>query len=136
VDNHNPDNMNCNCPDCTGGDFESPNLLLKSYIDNSRPFPYEMDSVQALINFANSASRCLANTGRLLESLMREGRRDLSAIMANGDAESKDAQLLRSTIKKFDDMNHDLKVICLSVNCMAAGLITTAKMSAQSDPDN
>ena len=124
VDNNDND---CDCPDCMGnGEYENPNPVLKAYLDSSRAFPYSMDSVQALINFANSASMAVANTGRLLEMLMREARADLSAVMVNGN-DPKSVEVLRSTIKKFGNMNDDLKVVCLSVNAMAAALIITAK---------
>ena len=46
--------------------------------------------------------------------------------MVNGN-DPKSVEVLRSTIKKFGNMNDDLKVVCLSVNAMAAALIITAK---------
>ena len=107
------------------GDFQPPNPILKKYIEQAKPFPYGEEQVQALINFANEASMMLAGVGGMVEGMIRERGSFEKELRMAGQTAAADS--LSGVGSKLVRMNEDLKVLCLSVNCMAASLIETAK---------
>jgi hypothetical protein len=115
----------------TNGDYQSPNPILKQYIDKAKPFPYGEDQVQLLINFANEASKVIAGVGTMIVGMIREQQLLVQEMEQDGCED--DAQKVRALGSRMVRMNDDLKVLCLSVNCMAASLIETAKKAEATD---
>ena len=107
------------------GDYQPPNPILKKYIDQAKPFPYGEEQVQSLINFANEASIMIAGVGGMIEGMIRERGSFEQELRMSGHSTAADN--LSGVGIKLIRMNEDLKVLCLSVNCMAAALIETAK---------
>ena len=113
------------------GEFQSPNPLLKQYIDQSKPFEYTDDSVQTLINFANGATKAVANVGSLMEKMMKQSQVEAARLTAQGMGDLADKMYQASP--RLAVMNDDLKVLCLSINAICAALILTAKKAEQYD---
>lgn len=113
------------------GEFQSPNPLLKQYIDQSKPFEYTDDSVQTLINFANGATKAIANVGSLFEKMMEQSRIEAAQLKAQGLGDLADK--VQQANPRLAAMNDDLKVLCLSINAISAALILTAKKAEQFD---
>ena len=107
------------------GEFQPPNPILKMYIEQAKPFPYGEEPVQSLINFANEASMVIAGVGKMVEGMIRERVSFEQELRMAGQSEAADN--LSGVGNRLVRMNDDLKVLCLSVNCMAASLIETAK---------
>jgi len=112
-------------------EYQSPNGILKHYLDKAQVFPYGQESVQTLINFSNEATKVIANVGSMVEGMVKEQGLVKKELIVLGDTEA---------AKKFDEMmprlvrmNDDLKALCVSFNAMAATLILTAKQVAMQD---
>jgi hypothetical protein len=113
------------------GDFQSPNPLLKQYIEQSKAFEYTDDSVQTLINFANGATKAIANVGTLFEKMMEQSRIEAARLKSQGLGDLADK--VQQANPRLAVMNDDLKVLCLSINAISASLILTAKKAEQYD---
>ena len=113
------------------GEFQSPNPILKQYIDQSKPFEYTDDSVQTLINFANGATKAIANVGLLMEKMLKQSQIEAAKFTAQGMNDLADAMYRANP--RLALMNDDLKVLCMSINAISAALILTAKKAEQFD---
>jgi hypothetical protein len=112
-------------------EYQSPNGLLKHYLDKGQVFPYGQESVQTLINFSNEATKVIANVGCMVEGMVKEQRLVKQELIVLGDTEA--ATKFDEMMPRLVRMNDDLKALCVSFNAMAATLILTAKQVEMQD---